>query len=722
MKKENIYKGALKKVMKKGVMLGVITSALTVFAAIPAMACTSVYVGKDLTVDGSTMFGRTEDISSAYNKNFVVHEAATHADGAMYDDGTGFTMPLANQTYRYTACEDDPAYGDGPFAEAGYNEYGVAMSATESASPADVVSELDPFTEMGIRETNMVSAILPQVKSAKEGIELLAFVLDTYGAGEGNTLMIADQKECWYMEILTGHQYIAIKMPTDKAALLPNCFMIQTVDLTDAENVISSANLVSLVDNAKYLVEEDGKINVRESYCYGEGYGSSNTYRIWGGQTLLAPSLSSTVTPADTDYNMFFTPDAKVSVKDLYQLDGYRYEGTPYENTNVRVIGTPSSVECHIMQIRPDMPTELAGIEWLCMGSADYSVFLPYYASAITDTYDAYKVENTTYDPSSAYWTFRALSTSSALNRTFYGTNVKAYWGAYMDSLIEAQKSVDEKMLDLYNSNPSAVSEKATQLGKAVAEEAITNAKTIYNELLTFIARYDGKTVSKTFTPSLLTKNTYSLYNYDMVEEDPTPTEAPTAVPTATPTVAPTATPTAAPTATPVVITKTSLSEVSVLVKDITYTGAECKPEVTITVDGKKLTLGTDFAVTYRNNIETGLATVVMTGQGNYTGSRTATFKILPKKVVLSSTTKSLKKGKLQVAYAKVIGASGYKITYSTSKKFTSSKTVQSTALKTTLKNLKSGKKYYVKVTAYKKAGTVKIYGSTSKVKTIKVK
>ncbi len=39
-----------------------------------------------------------------------------------------------------------------------------------------------------------------------------------------------------------------------------------------------------------------------------------------------------------------------------------------------------------------------------------------------------------------------------------------------------------------------------------------------------------------------------------------------------------------------------------------------------------------------------------------------------------------------------------------------------------TIKNLKSGKKYYVRVRAYKTVSGVKIYGSYSKAKTVTVK
>jgi endo-1,4-beta-xylanase len=99
--------------------------------------------------------------------------------------------------------------------------------------------------------------------------------------------------------------------------------------------------------------------------------------------------------------------------------------------------------------------------------------------------------------------------------------------------------------------------------------------------------------------------------------------------------------------------------------------------------------------------------------------------KVTKPKKVSSLTVKSAKSKKLSVSFKKVSGAKGYVITYSTSKKFTSSTTkkVAVTSTKKTLTKLKKGKTYYVKVRAYKTDSTgKKIYGAYSKVKKIKVK
>lgn len=55
-----------------------------------------------------------------------------------------------------------------------------------------------------------------------------------------------------------------------------------------------------------------------------------------------------------------------------------------------------------------------------------------------------------------------------------------------------------------------------------------------------------------------------------------------------------------------------------------TYTGSAIEPKVTI----KGLTEGTDFTVTYKNNVEVGTATIEITGVGKYVGTIVKTFTI----------------------------------------------------------------------------------------------
>ena len=64
-------------------------------------------------------------------------------------------------------------------------------------------------------------------------------------------------------------------------------------------------------------------------------------------------------------------------------------------------------------------------------------------------------------------------------------------------------------------------------------------------------------------------------------------------------------------------------------IPDQAYKGSEIKPAVTVKDGSTTLTNGTDYTVAYSNNISVGTATVTITGKGNYTGTKTVTFRIL---------------------------------------------------------------------------------------------
>ena len=61
-----------------------------------------------------------------------------------------------------------------------------------------------------------------------------------------------------------------------------------------------------------------------------------------------------------------------------------------------------------------------------------------------------------------------------------------------------------------------------------------------------------------------------------------------------------------------------------------TFTGEPLTPAVSVTLDGNPLTAGTDYRVTYANNVAVGEATLTVTGIGNYQGSLQTTFAIVP--------------------------------------------------------------------------------------------
>ena len=168
---------------------------------------------------------------------------------------------------------------------------------------------------------------------------------------------------------------------------------------------------------------------------------------------------------------------------------------------------------------------------------------------------------------------------------------------------------------------------------------------------------------------------------------------------------------------------KISLSKCKITVNNQTYTGKALKPAPVVKYGNKKLKKGTDYTVAYKNNKAIGTATVTLKGKGDYTGAAKATFKINPKAVKLSSLTAG--KNKITVKWKKGSSITGYQIQYSLKKNFSSKKTVtvsKASTLKATLKKLKAGKTYYVRIRTYKKVGKTTYWSAWSAAKKAKVK
>lgn len=102
-----------------------------------------------------------------------------------------------------------------------------------------------------------------------------------------------------------------------------------------------------------------------------------------------------------------------------------------------------------------------------------------------------------------------------------------------------------------------------------------------------------------------------------------------------------------------------------------TYDGKAKTPAATVVLNGKTLVSSTDYTVSYSDNIKVGTAKVTVTGKGNYTGSKTATFTIT-KASNQAATSITCKKTVYKVAY----GTKPFKINASSKSKmaFTSSK------------------------------------------------
>ena len=158
------------------------------------------------------------------------------------------------------------------------------------------------------------------------------------------------------------------------------------------------------------------------------------------------------------------------------------------------------------------------------MGPIEFSVSVPFYTRLMTDTPEMMQMYELDPVPGQYDWTFRTLTSLCAIDREMYGTNVRAYWDAYQEALIEANKDVVAKINELYAKDPTAAEAKATELAAAISQEAASRAEQITSELIFYITNQEGElgkavtrgTEVEPFMPSLLEEGVYTEYSFDM--------------------------------------------------------------------------------------------------------------------------------------------------------------------------------------------------------------
>lgn len=382
------------------------------------MPCTTILVGKNASYDGSTMVARNEDSPSgqyAAKKMIVVHP---EDQPKVYRSVISHVeIPLPEATMKYTLTPD--ALGkDGIWGACGINEANVAMSATETITSNERVLSGDPLVEYqaakgkegdadyqpevpgGIGEEDMVSLVLPYIKSAREGVERLGEILKEYGTYEMNGIAFQDVDEIWWLETIGGHHWMAKRVPDDAYVMMPNQLGIDDFDFDDAfgaqENHMCSEDLREFVrDNFLDLSMED---DFNPRHAFGSNSDADhiyNTPRAWimgryfNPMTFVWDGEDADYTPFSDDLPWCLVPERKITVADIKYILSNHFQGTPYDPYGkegdphlhgiFRSIGVNRTNFMGLTQIRPYLPESLRAVQWMAFGSNVYNAIVPLY-------------------------------------------------------------------------------------------------------------------------------------------------------------------------------------------------------------------------------------------------------------------------------------------------------------------------------------------------------
>ena len=375
-------------------------------------SCTTVLVGRKASIDGSTMIARNDDGHEALDpQRFIViqpEEQPRHYKAVLSD----LELDLPENPLRYTSTPN-AVLKEGIWPAAGINSANVAMSATETITTNPRILGLDPYVENGMGEEDLVTLVLPYIKSAREGVERLGQLLKTYGTYEPNGIAFADKEEVWWLETIGGHHWAAVRIPDDSYVVAPNRMNIDEFKF-DNDDYMCSSDLKQLIDANHLNPDFEG---YESHYNLRHIFGSSsikdsvyNNPRTWYGQNFLGnPSED----PQNQELPFICEASRKITVEDVKFVLSRHFENTkydPYGSTNspeerklFRPIGINRNHSVHILQVRNNVPDELAGVQWLAFGANTFNHVVPFY-TAINDTPASYRDAKGEYDPTNMYW------------------------------------------------------------------------------------------------------------------------------------------------------------------------------------------------------------------------------------------------------------------------------------------------------------------------------
>ena len=384
-----------------------------------ADSCTTILVGKNASYDGSTIVARTEDSQNGVftpKKLIVVkpEDQPRHYKSVL----STFEIDLPDTPVRYTAVPD-AIPKDGIWGEAGINVYNVAMSETETITTNSRVLGADPLVESGIGEEDMLTLVLPYVKTAREGVLRLGKILEEYGTYESNGIAISDVNEIWWLETIGGHHWMARRVPDDAYVTNPNQLGSDYFEFGNPDEFLCDPDLEHFVTEHHLILDQEGK-GFNPRYAFGSQKDKDrhyNTPRAWAIQRFLNPEIeqdprSFEILWCQKPYRKVTIEDVKYVLSNHYQdtiYDPYGPEGDHVSQRTFRTIGINRTSQTAILQLRPNKPQETTGIQWISYGSMPYNTAVPFFTQVdTTPDYFANTTAKVTTD--SFYWANRIIA------------------------------------------------------------------------------------------------------------------------------------------------------------------------------------------------------------------------------------------------------------------------------------------------------------------------
>ena len=239
----------------------------------------AIYVGKNLTADGSVMIGGSGDEVSSHWLEVV--PGAAHSEDATvtvgvtaeaFMPGEFSEIPQASETYRYLTMNYSEYEGfPPPLTNGGLNEHNVAGRDVWSPSRDELVA-MTPSPQTGPQYSDLSRIAMERARTAREAVEIIGKLIDEYGYSTygGNSHMFADEQEGWVLLNFAGGKglWIAERLgPDDVRMSYPGYIGDIPLDLKNNDDFMASANFIDFAIAQGWYDPDSGEgFNVTKVY------------------------------------------------------------------------------------------------------------------------------------------------------------------------------------------------------------------------------------------------------------------------------------------------------------------------------------------------------------------------------------------------------------------------------------------------------------------------
>ena len=328
-------------------------------AAAQAFACSTIIIGKKVSPTGYVIVGHNEDDGGRLTVRHGYVPAAEHKAGAVLPaEKDRAAIPQVSKTAAFYWSQVKGASGGMSNADAMLNEHGVLVVSNSCASSRQDTKDASRLTDGGI-EYNLRRVIAERAVSARSGVDIAIEMIERWGyAPSGRTYTIADKEEAWMVQVVSGKHYVAVRVPDDEVAFMPNHYTVGEIN-PDDPNVIVSKDLVAYATEKGWYTPEDGAFNFARAYQAEKSYMREyNTLRqrvglvILTGQFLMKDSLPFSVKPN----KVIPVERVKAALRSHYEgslfdtpWDRAQFPGGAPHDTTTRRICTGSTVESTVV-------------------------------------------------------------------------------------------------------------------------------------------------------------------------------------------------------------------------------------------------------------------------------------------------------------------------------------------------------------------------------------